>query len=155
MIVGIDPGPEESGIAKLSFGRISSVVLSNRDVRALLPALAEDCSALAIEFIAGSYGNVVGTEVMMTAVWIGRFMEASGLEESAILLPPRKTVATHHTQNPRANDSAVRQALIDRYGGKDKAIGRKADPGPLYGIKSHAWPALAVALYAIDTLGIQ
>ena len=44
----------------------------------------------------------------------------------------------------------IRQALIDRFGGKEKAIGLKKTPGPLYGISSHAWAALALAITYSD-----
>ena len=47
-----------------------------------------------------------------------------------------------------AKDTNIRQALIDHYGGsKAEAIGVKAKPGPLYGIKADEWSALAIALY--------
>ena len=47
----------------------------------------------------------------------------------------------------RAKDANVRAALIDRFGpSKRKAIGLKATPGPLYGVHSHMWSALAVAV---------
>jgi hypothetical protein len=42
----------------------------------------------------------------------------------------------------------VRQALIDRLG----LQGTKKAPGPTYGIKSHEWAALAVAVYGWDQL---
>ena len=38
---------------------------------------------------------------------------------------------------------------------KDAAIGKKATPGPLYGVKSHAWAALAVAITAEARLAAQ
>jgi hypothetical protein len=42
--------------------------------------------------------------------------------------------------------------MIDRFGpGKEKAIGRKATPGPLYGVKKDIWSALAIACYHLDT----
>jgi hypothetical protein len=44
----------------------------------------------------------------------------------------------------------VWQAILDIYGGKEFAVGRKAQQGPLYGISSHMRSALAVGLYAID-----
>jgi hypothetical protein len=44
----------------------------------------------------------------------------------------------------RAKDANIRQALIDKIGPQ----GTKAQPGPTYGIKSHSWAALAVAVYA-------
>ena len=47
----------------------------------------------------------------------------------------------------RAKDPNVHQALIDMYGGSMKAAkGTKKAPGPLYGVKSHIWSALAVAV---------
>ena len=50
------------------------------------------------------------------------------------------------------SDPNVRQAIIDLFpptgGGKCAQIGTKGQPGPLYGVSSHAWPALGVALTA-------
>jgi hypothetical protein len=51
----------------------------------------------------------------------------------------------------KAKDANVRQALIDRYGGKAEAIGTVKKQGPLYRVKSHAWQALAVAVTASET----
>ena len=46
-------------------------------------------------------------------------------------------------------DSLVRQRLIEMFGGDRKtAQGTKKEPGPLYGVASHAWQALAVAVVA-------
>ena len=46
-------------------------------------------------------------------------------------------------------DSLVRQRLIEMFGGdRASAVGTKAKPGPLYGVASHAWAALAVAVVA-------
>jgi hypothetical protein len=52
----------------------------------------------------------------------------------------------------RAKDANVRQAILDRFGGKDKAIGKKGCYGPLRSIKSHLWSALAIALFVQDTM---
>lgn len=49
-----------------------------------------------------------------------------------------------------AKDANVRQALINRFGGKDAAIGRKAAPGPLYGISRDMRSALAIAVTGHD-----
>ena len=52
----------------------------------------------------------------------------------------------------RLPEPAGRGALIDRYGGdggKRAAVGLKATPGPLYGVKKDVWSALAlVVMYA-------
>jgi hypothetical protein len=47
----------------------------------------------------------------------------------------------------KAKDSNIRQAIMDRYGSaREKAIGRKATPGPLYGVSKDIWAAIGVAI---------
>ena len=110
---------------------------------------------LAIEMIA-SYGMPVGREVFETCVWIGRFVEAwtrsnceGGGEHPALVY--RRDVKLHLCGSSRAKDANVRQELLDRWGGKDKAVGTKKQPGPLYGVKADIWAALAVAVTFADT----
>ncbi|MBV8782506.1 MAG: hypothetical protein JO353_14005, partial [Phycisphaerae bacterium] len=51
----------------------------------------------------------------------------------------------------RAKDGNIRQALIDRFGPtKERAIGKKKSPGPLYGMSGDCWSALAVAVTYAD-----
>ncbi len=99
--------------------------------------------AVAIEMIA-SYGMPVGREVFETCVWIGRF--AQKLDYKPVHLVYRRDVKLHLCSNARAKDGNIRQALIDRYGGKEKAIGTKKAPGPLYGVAADVWSALAIAV---------
>ena len=103
---------------------------------------------LAIEMIA-SYGMPVGREVFETCVWIGRMVQVSHDPDNVVLVY-RQAVKLHLCGTPRAKDSNIRQALLDLYprtgGGKTPQIGTKALPGPLYGVTSHAWPALGVAI---------
>ena len=62
---------------------------------------------------------------------------------------PRRAVKLALCGDSRAKDANIRQALIDRFGGS-AAVGRKAAPGPLYGITRDVWSALAIAVtYAI------
>lgn len=150
ILVAIDPGPTESayvlynGDRPTRFGKVL-----NEELLAWLrswdhnsgPFLYAD--HLAIEMIA-SYGMAVGREVFETCVWIGKYLEAAGRAESTLVY--RRDVKLHLCGQARAKDSNVRQALIDRYGGKDKAIGKKATPGPLYGVSADVWQALAVAV---------
>ena len=53
--------------------------------------------------------------------------------------------------NVKANDAGVRQALIDRLG----PPGSKKAPGPTYGVTSHAWAALAVAVAAAHEISAR
>lgn len=82
--------------------------------------------------------------------WLGRFTEA--LERATVRIErvSREEVkfvllGKHGVPQP---DARIRLLLIDRYaagGGKVAAIGTKAHPGPLYGVKADEWAALAVA----------
>jgi hypothetical protein len=143
-ICAIDPGPEQSGWCMLDDEAIAAGVSDNAGLLAWVPHIV--CDRFAIENVA-SYGMPVGEEVFATVRWTGRFQQASRDPESVLLIP-RKRVLLHLCNTPRANDAAVRQRLIDLYGGKERAIGSKKAPGPLYSVKSHMWAALAVAITA-------
>ena len=104
-------------------------------------------AALVVEMIA-SYGMPVGREVFETCLWIGRFIEAAAGRHTKIY---RKEVKMTLCQSMRAKDANIRQALIDRYGpGKERAIGVKARPGPLYGFKADLWAALGVGVTYLE-----
>ena len=156
LLLAIDPGYTQSAWLEYRDGRpVDFDIVPNRD---LLWVVENTMAAtLAVESIA-SYGMAVGAEVFETAVWSGRFIQAwlsAGLgenEESGVRRVYRRDVKLHLCGSARAKDSNIRAALIDRYGpGKEKAIGRKASPGVLYGIKADIWAALAVAVTATET----
>ena len=149
-LLAIDPGNEES--AAVIYDTTGGEVLEfhkmpNGEMLGWLwAAHAVGCELLAVEMIA-SYGMPVGAEVFDTCVWIGRFLDRWDSRCHARWVRIfRKNVKLHLCGTTRAKDPNVRQALIDRYGGKEKAIGKKATPGPLYGISGDCWAALAVAV---------
>lgn len=147
-ILALDPGPKETGyvLMFLPDRKIAeSGVMPNHQMRTYLQNETFPSMKIAMEMIA-SYGMAVGAEVFETCLWIGRFMEATGYPEN-VRLVYRKDVKMHLCGTPRANDANIRQALIDRLGPK----GTKKAPGPTYGVKSHAWAALAVAVTAAET----
>lgn len=147
-MIAIDPGPEQSAWVVYRAGEVCDAAISQNDkVLDLLRCAASPWGPVAIEMIA-SYGMPVGREVFETCVWIGRF---DPYNTAALVY--RKDVKMHLCGSPRAKDANIRQALIDRFGpGKDKAIGKKAAPGPLYGFKADMWAALAVAVTYTDTM---
>jgi len=152
MIIAIDPGTTQSAVVYMyDDGGLSKEILPNNQLRERLKKFSGQNieSKLAVEMIA-SYGMPVGKEVFETCLWIGHFIEAwSGGKtiNHNDLLVYRKDVKIHLCGNNRAKDANIRQALIDIYGpGKDKAIGKKATPGPLYGFKADMWAALGVAV---------
>ena len=90
-----------------------------------------------------SYGMAVGAEVFDTVWWAGRFAEACQRVPAVML--PRRAVRLALCGDSRAKEANIRQALIDHFGGS-AAVGRKATPGPLYGISRDVWSALAIAV---------
>jgi hypothetical protein len=160
VILGIDPGSRASGWVLGSFPPdrgarpiLAHGVSDNLDLLAALRSgqLVDSSDAVAIEKIT-SYGMVVGADVFDTCRWCGRFVEAimgHWTKGAPVLQLPRKSAIMHICGTPRAKDPHIRQALIDLYpgtgGGKVPQIGTKAQPGPLYGVASHMWAALAVA----------
>lgn len=148
MILAIDPGTTHSGVVLFANGApASSAVVDNRDVLAII---ADHRGAVAIEKVV-SYGMAIGQETIDTIMWIGRFLQVAGPHRTRLI--PRKEVCKHVCNDGRAKDANIRQALIDKWGGKAQAIGNIKQPGPLYSVKSHAWAALAVAVTAAETKG--
>jgi hypothetical protein len=148
-ILAIDPGCTESayvlyetdGPVPLDWAK-----LPNAEMMELLLDCGPDL--LAVEMIA-SYGMAVGREVFETCVWIGRFVERWGGDVRMVY---RADVKLHLTHSRRSKDPNVRQALLDKFGpGKELAVGKKATPGPLYGLTGDCWSALGVAVTAAET----
>ncbi len=147
MILAIDPGTTESAYVLLDGENIfQSGKVGNRKMQSVIsttPGIS--FNRLVVEMIA-SYGMPVGKEVFETCVWIGRFIEVARADFSLIY---RKDIKVHFCGTTKAKDGNIRQAIIDRYGGSS-AIGKKANPGPLYGVSGDVWAALAVGLYYQD-----
>lgn len=121
---------------------------SNHDLLTWVKA-GQSAHVLAIENIAGM-GMTVGQTTFDTVRWIGRFQQAWH-DPEAVRLIFRREVKTCICGNQQAKDGNIRQALIDRLG----EPGKKAKPGPTYGVSSHAWSALAVAVTALERMGIR
>lgn len=146
MILAIDPGTVESGWCVYASGRVhNSGVSTNIDTLRLVQDQAPFVETLAIEMFA-SMGMIVGQTVFETVRWIGRFQQAWRAPD-AVRLVYRQQVKLHLCGQARAKDKNVRQALIDKLG----PVGTKKTPGPLYGVTSHAWSALAIAVTASET----
>lgn len=148
MMLAVDPGTTHSGVVWYRDGQPTDCgVYENEEVLGFLRAPVVE--SVAIEMIA-SYGMAVGREVFETCLWIGRYIERAGGMDK-VRLVYRRDVKQHICGSAKAKDANIRQALIDRWGGKAEAIGTKKSPGPLYAVKSHAWAALAVAVTAAET----
>ena len=154
IILAIDPGPEQSGWVVYDSGTklVLEMGLDANEFVRLTAKTAYLGARCAIEWIQ-SYGMKVGQSTFETCRWVGRFEEARRLV--AVYNPAlmfRKDVKLHLCGNCQANDTSIRIVLTDRYGGsRQKAVGTKANPGPLYGIKADIWQALALAITFAET----
>lgn len=149
-IMAIDPGTDSSAFVVLECGKIISHGYDSNEVmikRLAANRLKPSPDLIACEMIQ-SFGMPVGKETFETCLWIGRFLQESIRAGVAFELIYRKDIKMHLCGSMRAKDGNIRQALIDRMGPQ----GTKKSPGPTYGIKSHTWAALAVAVYAMDTI---
>lgn len=147
--IAVDPGPEQSALVHFDTASMTHSRALILDNYLALVEIRKSCKPIVVEMVA-SYGMPVGWDVFETVYWIGRFCEAAPIHYRV----PRKDVKMHLCQSMRAKDANIRQALLDRYpktgGGKTPQIGTKAQPGPLYGMKSHLWAALAVAVTFVE-----
>lgn len=154
-LLAIDPGYLQSAILLLNLTALlpmSWAILPNGEILNMLEhAQAEH---LAIERVEG-FGMPIGVETIETVFWSGRFADrwARNNNRPEAIRIGRKAIKQHLCGTSTAKDPNVRRALIDRYGPGDQlAIGRKANPGPLYGMKADCWAALALAVTAYDTV---
>jgi hypothetical protein len=146
-IYALDPGPTRSHLVELHDNG-HPVEARSLDNDRMIHWLADTIVPvhLVIEQVAGM-GMPVGAEVFETVFWSGRFAQAWEDNGGTWSRLPRRAVKLALCGSVRATDATIRQALVDRYGpGKEAAVGRKAAPGPLYGIKADLWQALALAV---------
>ncbi|HEX5015115.1 MAG TPA: hypothetical protein VFV72_13265, partial [Candidatus Limnocylindrales bacterium] len=151
-VLAIDPGSAQSAWLRFDGDRPHGFGITANDVlvRALRSGGLPD--VVVIEKVE-SYGMAVGAEVFDAVLWAGRFAEAA--HRVPVVMLPRRAVKLALCADSRAKDANIRQALIDRFGGSG-AIGRKAAPGPLYGISRDVWSALAIAVtYSLRPEGIE
>jgi hypothetical protein len=156
-IFSLDPGTTQSGWVILDRGRvIDAGVHDNHDLRGWVKD-GQSADLLAIEMV-GGMGLMVGKETFETVRWIGRFQEAWRAPDDVQLVlryQVKQTLCGRQT----AKDPEIRQALLDIFpatgGGATPQVGTKAKPGPLYGVSSHAWSALAVAITVCERLKLR
>ena len=177
-ILAIDPGTYKSAWVIFDGETVEGGIVANDDMLDVIRGGPES-GVLAIEKIE-SYGMAVGEDTFETCFWSGRFAETwyNAYTGGEVCRIGRKAIKLHLCGSARAKDPNVRQALIDRFGGDAIAIGGAKcakckgkgwfgagrpvcdlcdgskwlhAPGPLFGVSSHVWAALAVAITFYDS----
>ena len=145
-LLAIDPGSDQSAWVLLNTETrevLDSGIEGNLDMVDSLVATMTEMDHMAIEYIYRR-GMPLMQQAIDTVWWCGRFVQAWGSD--AYSLMDRRDVKWCICRDQRAKDANIRAALVDMYGGKEKGIGRKASPGPLYGLKADMWSALAIGI---------
>lgn len=153
-ILAIDPGTFQSGVVELTKQKhVKDKHIIPND--AVLDLVGAHSGEVVIEMI-DNYGLPIGKTTMETLLWIGRFYQACWVDEPVLIA--RRSVRFYLCGTARAGDASISTACKDRYaptgGGMTPQVGIKSQKGPLYGLKSHMWAALAVGLTFIET-GLQ
>lgn len=152
LYLAIDPGTTKSGWVLFDGKRVlDSGIQENSLVLERIKATSGYAKAglipdhlLAVERFEAR-GMPISEDSIETIIWTGRFVQAWHTP-SEVIVVKRSKVKLHLCGTSKAKDPNVRQAVLDRVG----SPGVKKNPGPTYGVTSHAWAALAVAVTAID-----
>lgn len=156
ILVGIDPGPATSGLVVYLLGpsgpgRVVRAYASADivQVRSEISLASEVDGEVVVEC---TQAGPPSTAVVKTTEIVGRILERC--EVAGIPCHPyyrREVLQALGCARKGNKDSLVRLAMIELHGGDRRtAIGTKRQPGPLYGVTSHAWQALG--LIAAHTL---
>lgn len=152
-IIAIDPGTTKSGWVHLE-GRAIRGGAGNSPNGDILRWIAGwsrtgEIDAIVCEWIQNQ-GMSVGQTTFHTCRWVGRFEQAAIDGGLPFQLVYRGDVKLHICGAARANDTNIRRAICDLYphtgGGAKPWKGTKEQPGPLFGVTTHQWQALAVGL---------
>lgn len=157
-VFAIDPGNVKSALCIIdaeTLRPLYQVILPNENIlRKIRSYKFDEDDEAAIEMLQ-SYGNLIGRDVLETAVWIGRFYEAFIRRLSAQRVPHmifRMQEKMHICQDSRAGDSNIRRALIDRFCDHDFKNGKGTlkNPDWFFGFSKDMWAAYAVGLTYIE-----
>lgn len=150
-VLAIDPGPLRShaAVVWISGGVPRVIVHAALTTDAVIElARRSEVEAVVIEQIT-SYGMPVGQEVFDTCVVIGRIVEACTHNGVECHLIPRYEVKRAILGRTRGTDGEVWKGVIGLCGGAS-AVGRKGNPGPLYGVHGHCRQAVALGISQLN-----
>jgi len=165
-ILAIDPGPTASGVVVLDLGMLLAgprgfvpTVIEHDPAETVLRIRErtremEWLCAVVVEgwesYAGGKKGRPLGADAWGTIRVIGRCEEMADRQGVPCTIITRPEAARILAGARNASEPQVYEACRACYpatgGGKDGRRGVKHAPGPLYGVRGHAWSALAVGL---------
>lgn len=161
IVLGIDPGPMYSGWVLYDDTERRVLDVSARTLtehvehavsRGWSPIGGTSGAFQAVDAVVverPSAGRMSSGEVMRTAEAFGGLRAAARHAHVPMVWMYRRDVLATLGVSGGGRDAKVRAVCIEEHGGDARrARGSKAEPGPLYGVSSHAWQALGVVLAA-------
>jgi hypothetical protein len=150
LVLGIDPGPTHCGFV-IYDTESCRVIEAHKNLEVVETITGIDFHSSRVSLVViervQSYG-IAGSSLLRTSETVGRLQQtAESLRIPTLLMYRREILRILDVTGKGNKDSLVRQRLIEMHGGDRRtAQGTKKEPGPLYGVASHAWSALAVAV---------
>lgn len=149
-VLGLDPGPETSGLVAYDGVRVTPLGNVDNDTgRNILRGWKTRHATVLVVELPVVYQRDSG-DLARTCIEAGRTVEAWLAAGGLAVEWLTRSEIKGHLGVRAGGDAAVRAELLARWGGRAVAVGRKASPGPLYGVTGHMWAALAVAVTWID-----
>jgi hypothetical protein len=143
-IFAVDPGPTTCGAALLSGGEVlwttKGATVEDLCNALWLHGIQRTPDVVLIERVQ-SYGQA-GRHLLETSESVGRLLQAALSGGHRVVLIPRRLVCKALDVSGAGKDAQVAEACRAILGPK----GTKANPGPTYGVTSHGWQALGLAL---------
>lgn len=154
VIMGIDPGPKTHGVVvyEASARRVlwSHKAATTEAISEALIDHAPDDVVIERPAAMGTIGPGIVGHMLDTAWAAGELAQMVRADAIDVHTMTRREVLRHLgvLSGTGSADSRVRRACIADHEtpGGPPAVGRKATPGPLYGVSSHAWQALGAVL---------
>jgi hypothetical protein len=114
--------------------------------------VVEDTKAYTLPRKASGAGRFFPEQVRVATFWAGRFVQCWDGQYSLL---DRRRVKQLLCGQTTVGDAEVWDSILDRFGGtRKRAVGVKASPGPLFGVRADLRSALAVALAYVDEVSI-
>jgi len=154
IVLGIDPGPETHGAVLYDSDarRVlwSSKAAATEAISESLIDHAPDDVVIERPAAMGALGVGIVGHMLDTAWSAGELAQMVRADAIDVHTMTRREVLRNLgvLSGKGSSDSRVRAACIADHEtpGGPPAVGRKATPGPLYGVSSHAWQALGLVL---------
>lgn len=155
IVTAVDPGPDVCGVVVYDYDsmvvRAAHGKLSVESTLDLVGVMAPG-DLLLIERVSSTGQS--GASLLETSEVVGRLWQQGRIANARVELMRRREVVSVLSISGKGKDAQVSALMRELHGG-GSAVGKKATPGPLYGVAHHAWQALGLAVAWGEREGLQ